>query len=176
MAKKHGRDVSNSSFDKRLAQYGAMSLAIAGAAIGSPAQAATIYWNGHGATATPHGPGVNFNFFTGAVSQSGMGALGSFRLSAGTLGSLNQPLYVAGIVVRKQGFGGIFASHTSGAARNLGVGDLVGPFPRRSPASSILAAWQSSPVSLITALIRSVCKYSRHRIRRCRLQRQRGPT
>ena len=130
MKKKHPPHTSSSSFEKRLAEYGAMSLAIAGARVGSPAQAKAVYWNGQGATEAVNGPGVEFNFFTGAVGTTAVVANGVFGLNVGSSNNLFGP-FVRGN--KNSGLGGkIFDAPASGAIS----GPRVGPF---NPSHSQLA-------------------------------------
>ena len=87
MPEKQPNSPQHGSFEKRLTQYGAMSLAIAAGALSPQAQGATVFWSGHDTVAsnTP----INFNFFTGAVSTGNVGSIGSFQIARTMRTSLN---------------------------------------------------------------------------------------
>ena len=125
---------AKTSFDKRLTQYGAMSLAIVGAAAGSHAQAATVYWNGQNATEAVNGPGVEFNFFTGMVGRGAIAANGFFALNAGSSNMLFGPFVEGNINAGPAGK--IFDAPASTAAALRFPSQRVGPF---NPSQSQLA-------------------------------------
>ncbi len=106
-------------FETRLKQYGAMSLAIAGAAIATPqAQGSTIFWSGHGETgsASP----LYFNFFTGAVNQTGVPATGGFSLlrSVGT-----NPVFTN--EVSNKALLGLKGAHEGAIGTRVGISSLT---------------------------------------------------
>ncbi len=123
---------SESGFDKRLKQYGAMSLAIAGAAIAPQAQGSTIFWSGHGETGST--TLLYFNFFTGAVNHTGVPSAGRFSLfrSSGTF--TNGLLHGAELGLKGAHEGAIGTRTTTSNGlitrahpSKLGVGAAVGP-------------------------------------------------
>lgn len=111
-------------FEKRLKHYGAMSLAIAGAAIAPQAHASTIFFSGNGETAATSP--VFFNFFTGAANHTGVPVSGSFELMRTLMPTTHGSFARLGWANSLHGSKGILDT-AIGSVANLPRGAFVGP-------------------------------------------------
>jgi hypothetical protein len=115
---------TESLFEARLKHYGAMSLAIAGAAFAPQGHASTIFYSGNGETAASSP--VFFNFFTGAANHTGVPSNGSFGLMRTLSPSTHGSFARIGWLAAPHGSKGILDT-AIGSVANLPRGAFVGP-------------------------------------------------